>query len=50
MPDTLTDLVIGTAPTVTEETRPFWEGTVLEELRVQVCNRCSTRQLPGGPC
>jgi uncharacterized OB-fold protein len=50
MPHTLTELVMGTAPTVIEETRGFWEGTLAEELRVQVCRACGTRQLPGGPC
>ena len=50
MPHTLTELVAGTSPTVVDETRPFWEGTLQEELRVQVCNDCGNRQLPGGPC
>src|SRR5207249_4887244 len=36
--------------TVIDETRPFWEGTLAGELRVQVCNGCGTTQLPGGPC
>lgn len=46
----LVDLVAGISPTVIDETRGFWEGTVAEELRVQVCNACGNRQLPGGPC
>lgn len=50
MPHTLTDLVAGTTPTVIDETRPYWEGTLAEELRVQVCNACGNTQLPGGPC
>jgi uncharacterized protein len=50
MPHTLTELVAGTSPTVIEETRPFWEGTIAEELRVQVCDACGNKQLPGGPC
>ncbi|HEX9774140.1 MAG TPA: OB-fold domain-containing protein [Actinomycetota bacterium] len=50
VPHTLTDLVMGTAPTVVDETRPYWEGTLVEELRVQVCNECGHVQLPGGPC
>ena len=44
------DLVVGTTPIVIDETRPFWEGTLHEELRVQVCSACGNRQLPGGPC
>lgn len=50
MPHTLTELVAGTAPTVIEETRPFWEGTLAGELRIQVCVACGGTQLPGGPC
>lgn len=50
MAHTLTELVMGTTPTVVDETRPFWEGTLAEELRVQVCGACGSRQLPGGPC
>ncbi len=50
MPHTLTDLVAGTTPTVIEETRPYWEGTLVEELRIQRCKACGLRQLPGGPC
>jgi uncharacterized OB-fold protein len=50
MPHTLTELVAGISPTVIEETRPFWEGTLREELLVQICNACGNRQLPGGPC
>lgn len=50
MAHTLSDLVMGTTPTVIDETRPFWEGTLAEELRVQACNACGNRQLPGGPC
>src|SRR5205823_9617152 len=50
MPHTLTELLMGTGPTVIDETRTFWEGTLTEELRVQVCNACGTKQLPGGPC
>lgn len=50
MPHTLTDLVAGTTPTVIDETRPFWEGTLAEELRIQACNACGNKQLPGGPC
>lgn len=50
MPHTLTELVMGVTPTVIEETRGFWEGTLAEELRVQVCAACGNRQAPGGPC
>ncbi len=50
MTHTLTDLLMGTAPTVIDETKPFWEGTLKGELLVQVCNECGTKQLPGGPC
>src|SRR6266567_304200 len=50
MTHTLTELVAGTTPTVIDETRAFWEGTLREELLVQVCNRCENIQLPGGPC
>lgn len=50
MPHTLTELVAGISPTVIEETRPFWEATLLEELLVQACGACENRQLPGGPC
>ena len=50
MPHTLTELVAGISPTVIDETRPFWEGTLAEELRVQVCGSCGNTQLPGGPC
>jgi uncharacterized protein len=44
------DLVAGIKPIVIDETRGFWEGTAVEELRVQVCAACGHRQLPGGPC
>ena len=50
MTHTLTELVMGTTPTVIDETRPFWEGTLAEELRIQTCNACGNVQLPGGPC
>lgn len=50
MPHTLTELVMGASPVVIDETRGFWEGTLAEELRVQVCGACGNRQLPGGPC
>lgn len=50
MAHTLTELVMGTSPIVIDETRGFWEGTLAEELRVQVCAACGHRQLPGGPC
>jgi len=50
MPHTLTELVAGITPTVIDETRPFWEGTLASELRVQVCAACGAKQLPGGPC
>jgi uncharacterized OB-fold protein len=50
MPHTLTELVAGVTPTVIDETRGFWEGTMAEELRVQVCGACGAKQLPGGPC
>jgi len=44
------DLVAGIKPIVIDETRGFWEGTAKQELRVQVCEACGHRQLPGGPC
>jgi uncharacterized protein len=44
------ELVGGIKPIVIDETRGFWEGTVKEELRVQVCGACGHTQLPGGPC
>lgn len=50
MPHTLTELVAGVTPTVIDETRGFWEGTLQEELRLQVCGACGHKQLPGGPC
>ena len=50
MTHTLTELVAGVSPTVIDETRGFWEGTLAEELRVQVCGACGAKQLPGGPC
>lgn len=50
MAHTLTELVMGVTPTVIDETRPFWEGTLAGELRIQACNACGNRQLPGGPC
>jgi len=49
-PDTMTMLIAGTSPVVIDETRGFWEGTVAEELRIQVCGACGHKQLPGGPC
>lgn len=49
-PDTMTMLIAGTAPVVIDETRGFWKGTLAEELRIQVCQACGHRQLPGGPC
>ncbi|MGH2830857.1 MAG: zinc ribbon domain-containing protein, partial [Actinomycetota bacterium] len=50
MTHTLTELVMGISPTVIDETRPFWEGTLHEELRIQRCTACGATQLPGGPC
>lgn len=50
MTHTLTELVLGSVPSVTDDTRGFWEGTLAEELRVQACTACGHRQLPGGPC
>ena len=50
MPHTLTELVAGSTPIVVEETRPYWEATLNEELLVQTCNACGNRQLPWGPC
>lgn len=50
MAHTLTELVAGISPTVIDETRPFWEGTLAEELRIQVCEDCGNHQLPFGPC
>lgn len=50
MPHTLTELVAGTVPIVTDETRGYWEGALAGELRVQACGACRHLQLPGGPC
>ena len=50
MPHTLTELVAGSTPIVVEDTRGYWEGTLVEELRVQTCKACGNRQLPWGPC
>jgi uncharacterized OB-fold protein len=50
MAHTLTELVMGSVPIVVEETRGFWEGTLVEELRAQACNACGNLQLPPGPC
>ncbi|MCA1834297.1 MAG: Zn-ribbon domain-containing OB-fold protein [Actinomycetota bacterium] len=46
----LVDLVIGMKPVVIPETSGFWDGTVVQELRIQKCNACGNTQLPGGPC
>lgn len=50
MAHTLTELTMGISPTVIDETRGFWEGTLAEELRVQVCGACGNRQFPGSAC
>jgi uncharacterized OB-fold protein len=50
MPHTLTELVAGAVPIVVEETRGYWEGTLVEEIRIQRCNACGHLQLPWGPC
>ena len=50
MPHTLTELVMGTSPTVVPETRGYWEGALAGELRIQTCNACGNKQLPWGPC
>lgn len=50
MAHTLEELVAGFTPIVVEETRGFWEGTLAQELRVQVCGACGARQLPAGAC
>ena len=50
MTHTLTELVAGATPIVVEETRGYWEATLNEELRVQLCNACGNRQMPWGPC
>ncbi|MEO8601589.1 MAG: OB-fold domain-containing protein [bacterium] len=33
-------------PTITDETRPFYEGAKLRELRVQRCTACDTLRFP----
>ncbi|MHB8511857.1 MAG: Zn-ribbon domain-containing OB-fold protein [Actinomycetota bacterium] len=50
MTHTLNELVMGTAPTVIDETRGFWEATMREELVIQRCSSCNAVQHPGGPC
>ena len=50
MAHTLTELTMGISPTVIDETRGVWEGTLAEELRVQVCGACGNRQFPGSAC
>lgn len=36
-------------PEVTEQTRPFWEGGLTGELRMQKCRHCSHIRFPVGP-
>ena len=38
---------MGISPTVIDETRGFWEGTLVEELRVQGFGSCGNLQFPG---
>ena len=50
MPHTLTELVMGMVPTITDDTRGFWAGTLEEKLNAQRCNACGNVQLPPSPC
>lgn len=36
-------------PMVNRDSRFFWDGTLVGELRVQVCNACGARRFPPGP-
>ncbi|MGH2850214.1 MAG: Zn-ribbon domain-containing OB-fold protein [Solirubrobacteraceae bacterium] len=36
-------------PQITEANRPFWEGCLAGELRLQVCESCGQRRLPDSP-
>lgn len=37
------------APAVNDQTRGYWEGTKLGELRVQTCDECSHSRFPEAP-
>ncbi len=39
----------GLLPTPDEDSRPFWEGTAIGELRVQRCASCGRRRMPPRP-
>ncbi len=36
-------------PMIGRDSRFFWDGTVLGELRIQKCNACGTPRFPPGP-
>ena len=50
MPHTLTELVMGMVPTITDDTRGYWEATLEERLVAQRCADCGNIQLPPSPC
>ena len=36
-------------PMIGRDSRFFWEGTQVGELRIQVCNACGAKRFPPGP-
>jgi uncharacterized OB-fold protein len=42
------ELLRAMLPEVTDANRPFWEGTLAGELRLQRCTACGVRRFPDG--
>ena len=43
------DALVKIMPPVTDANRPFWEGTLAGELRLQVCDSCGLARYPEAP-
>jgi uncharacterized protein len=43
------DALIKIMPPITDANRPYWDGTLAGELRLQKCDNCSTWRYPEAP-
>lgn len=44
-----TEALVKIMPPVTDANRPYWEGTLVGELRLQTCDDCQTTRFPEAP-
>ncbi len=44
-----TDALVKIMPPITDANRPYWEGTLAGELRVQRCDDCAALRYPEAP-